>query len=543
MKQKNIILMLFLSLALFLTACNQETVIDEVPEVEEEPIENLEPVEGGTLKLSVTRFNNFNPLFDNSRGIKQLQNIIYGGLVKYNKNLELEPALAESWEISENGHAIEFKLRDDVKWHDGQPFTVEDVLFTFQVIKGNRELVQNTSVYTKSIQQISDMGMLDDNKLRVTFTRPFSNGLEVMTFPILPKHLFQQGNEDKLESSAFPIIGTGPYKLVNYDSLKNMELERNNDYWGKTPYIDAIHVNIVPDIDAQLSQFENGEIDLAEAISIDWGKYLDDDNVDVYEYVSNYYEFIGFNFRNEIANNIAIRKAIAFGIDRHKLVNNIYLGHGTVADVPIFPQSWLYNEKSLKYGYDVNQAATLLEEIGYRLLETEEDIIRRNEEGEKLKLTLITNKDNLLREKTAYFIKDELEVIGIEVEVQLLEWEELNERIKTNTYDLILGGWELSIGQDLSFAFHSSHLDDTNFIGYSNEDMDNLLVEAFRSSNREEKKENYEALQIHISNELPYFSLFFQNRALLVNDRIKGDIEPHMNNRLNGIEDWFIETK
>ncbi|SCY06340.1 peptide ABC transporter substrate-binding protein [Alkaliphilus peptidifermentans] len=539
MKHKKIFLLLVLIMTMLIAACSQEIVVEE-PNNSVEIIENLEPIKGGTLNLSVTRFNTFNPLFNNNKGIKQLQNIIFEGLISFNKELELQPALAEKWEIAEDGQSIEFTLRNGVKWHDGQPFTAEDVLFTFQVIKGNITSVKNTSVYRMSLQQISDMRIIDENRIRVTFTRPFSNGLEVMTFPILPKHLFDGNKASNLDSESFPIIGTGPYQLEEHQPMRDMKLKRNDAYWGESPYIDNIAVNIVPDREAQLSQFENGDIDFAEPISIDWGKYSDSKNVNVYEYVSNYYEFVGFNSRNKLVNDPTIRKAIAYGIDRHKLINNIYLGHGTVVDVPVFPQSWLYNEESLQYGYDANKATALLEEAGYV---HSEDKVRSNEAGEELKLILVTNNDNLLREKTAYFIKDELEAIGIEVEVKLLDWEELNEQLNTNSYDMLLGGWELSIGQDLSFAFHSAHLQDTNFIAYNNEEMDNLLVEAFRSANREEKKNNYDALQMHISNELPYFSLFFQNRAILVRDKVKGDLQPQIDNSFNGIEGWFIEAR
>ncbi|KAB3527261.1 peptide ABC transporter substrate-binding protein [Alkaliphilus serpentinus] len=534
MKKK--VLVLFLILILAITGCSTQEPVEE-PNDEEEIVENYLPAEGGTLNLTITRFNNLNPLFNNNRSLNQLHKLIYQGLLKFNDKVDLEGVLAEKWEVSQDGQSIDFTLRKDVKWHDGEAFTAEDVIFTFDAIKGNIDKISNPSVYNISIKHISDIKILQENVLRVTFTRPFSNGLEVMTFPILPKHLFEEKDLKLMLSEDFPLIGTGPYKLKDYQKMRAITLMKNQEYWGAKPYINEIQVSIVPDRAAQLSIFENEEIHVAEPTTLDWGKYVDHKDIRVFEYASNKYEFIGFNFRNPVLQDINIRRAIAYGIDRHKLISNVYMGHGTAVDVPIFPESWLYDENSIKYGYDTAKAKEALEASGYHL---REGSVRSNEDGEALKLKLITNKDNPLRERTAHFIKEELTALGIEVEVQLLDWEEFNNALNTDEYDMILGGWELSMGQDLAFAFHSSHIGDTNFIAYESEEMDLLLEDAFKATTREEKVAKYSEVQQLIINDLPYFSLFFQNRALLVKKSVYGDFDPRMDDIYNDIEDWYI---
>lgn len=535
MKQGALILILVLILTL--VACSPQLPAEEP--IDEEIVGNYLPAEGGSLSLTVTRFTNLNPLFNGNRSLNQLHNLVYQGLLKFNDEMEVQPALAEKWELSQDGQSIDFTLRSDVKWHDGQAFTPEDVIFTYQVIKGNLKEIKNPSVYNISMKHISDMKLLSENTIRVTFTRPFSNGLEVMTFPILPKHLFQGKDVELLIGEDFPLIGTGPYKLGDQQKTNQIILIKNSEFWGDKPYIDEIVINIVPDRAAQLSLFENEDIDIAEPTTIDWGKYTDHKNIRVFEYISNLYEFMGFNFRNPILQDINVRRAVAYAIDRHKLINNAYMGHGTVVDVPVFPQSWLYNQDSLQYGYDTAKAKQSLEASGYHL---REDNVRSNEEGQALKLRLITNNDNPLRERTAYFIKEELAVVGIEVEVDLLDWEDLNTRLNSDSYDIILGGWELSIAQDLAFAFHSDHIGNTNFIAYNNEEMNLLLEDAFRATNRFDKAAKYAELQQHISKELPYFSLFFQNRAMLIKKRVNGDFDPLINNIFNGAEGWFVNT-
>ncbi|SDK23772.1 peptide ABC transporter substrate-binding protein [Natronincola ferrireducens] len=540
-KRRQLVVIFLIILSIFLTACSTEEVDPIEEEETKENIENYEPADGGTLNLSVTRFNTFNPLFNNNYSLFQLHHLIYEGLVTFDPNMDIKPKLAIDWTIAQDGQSIQFTLRDGVTWHDGKPLTAEDVIFTVNLIKGNIRNAKGTSIFRTSLQQISDIREIKDGVINVTFSSPFSNALEVMTFPILPKHLFEGNNIEKLNSPNFPMVGTGPYQLDQYETMRKIKLTKNKNYWGQVPYIQDIEVTIVPDLEAQLSVFENGDIDVAQPISIDWAKYMENRNVKVYEYVSNNYEFLGLNFRNSILRDKNIRKAIAYGIDRHKLINNIYLGHGTVVDGPIYPLSLLYDEGSLQYGYNRDQAEALLQESGYEL--DRENNTRSNGNGDTLNFTLISNKNNVLREKTVFFIEDELEAIGIKIDVELLDWEELNERIARGNFDIVLGGWELAYLPDLSFAFHSRQLGGSNFIAYNNEEMDELLEEAFSAAGLTAKQQAYSQLQIHIAEELPYVSLFFKNGAIVVRDKVKGEFKPSHYNLFYGIEEWYINTK
>jgi peptide/nickel transport system substrate-binding protein len=500
---------MLLIFVLLITGCASNVGQEEQPDLQE-PEENAEPASGGTLKLSVTSFNTLNPLYNNNAALFQLHHLVYESLVTFDQKMDIQPLLAESWEISEDSQSIDFVLKKGITWHDGIPFSAEDVIFTVNLIKGNMKEIQNPSIFKTSLQQISDIREIEAGVIRVTFSRAIGNGLEVMTFPILPKHLFTN-NLTNIEE--FPMIGTGPYQLKEYESMRKIVLEKNNQYWKKKPFIDEIEVMVVPDAEAQLSLFENGELDLAQPIAIDWAKYVDDKNVNVYEYVSNHYELLGFNFKNKMMQDINLRKAIAYSIDRHELVKNIYLNHGTVTDAPINPSSWLFDEDSIQYGYDISEANKILEESGYTMNSSSQ--IRTDENNISLKFRLITNKDNIIREKTAYFIQNELSKAGIEIEVQLLEWEEFQQRVNKGNFDLILAGWELSIIPDLSFAFHSSQIGKTNFISFQDEAMDELLESIFTIGNRMEKQNQYKNLQNYIAQEVPYVSLLFKNGSIL----------------------------
>ncbi|AOY76712.1 peptide ABC transporter substrate-binding protein [Clostridium formicaceticum] len=538
--KKYLAIFLIMSLAFLMVACGAEEIEDPL-ESEEEIVENYEPADGGTLKVSVTRFNTLNPLYTNNYSLFQLQHLIYEGLVTFDQNMNIIPLLAESWRIAEDGQSIQMTLRQNVTWHDGTPFTAEDVIFTVNLIKGNIRNAAGTSVFRPSLQQVSDIREVGDSTIHISFSRSLSNSLEIMTFPILPKHLFEGNDMNKINSTEFPIIGTGRYQLKEYETMRSIKLTKNNNYWGQKPYIEEVQAVIVPDLEAQLAVFENGDIDLVKPISIDWAKYTENKRIKVYEYVAHDYEFLGLNFKHPLLRDKNIREAIAYGMDRHKLINNIYLGHGTVVDVPIYPLSAIYDEASLRYGYNANQAVELLDNSGY--FYGGDGNIRINGNGNPLIFNLITNKENILREKAAFFIEDELEKLGIKINVEILEWEEYNDRIRRGNFDMVLGGWELSYLPDVSFAFHSSQIGGSNFISYRDEVMDELIEISLRAPNPTEKQQAYSELQQHIVEELPYISLFFRNGAIAVRDKIKGDFKPNNYNLFYGIENWFINTK
>lgn len=530
-------LALIVSLMFFITGCTNESTSNNHEEIEDYN-EIHEPVEGGMLNLSVTRFNTLNPLFNQNYSVYQLHHLVYESLLTFDEEMNMEPLLATEWVISEDGQSVELTLREGVKWHDGKPLTADDIIFTIDLIKGNIDEVRSRTTFTTSLQQISDVREIEQNKIRITFTRPFSNALEVLTFPIMPKHQFTNETIEVINSNKFEMIGTGPYKVENYDSTRVIELAKHGEYWKDKPYIDKIKVVIVPDEEAQLSLFENKEVDIAQPNSIDWAKYLDDSSVNLFEYVSNHFEFIGFNFRNTMLKDNNLRRAIAYGIDRHKLVNDIYLDHGTVTDVPIMPMSWLYDGSNVQIGNDLSRAIELLEDSNYIL--SNEAEVRVDENGTPLKFRMLLNNDNILREKKAYFIREELEKLDIELDLVSLDWEEYEAEARSGNYDLILGGWELSFVPDLSFAFHSTQIGSTNFINYNDEVMDELIERAFSAPNRERKLEVYRELQDHILDELPYLVLFFKDSSVLIRNNVHGNISPTPYNVFYGIEEWFI---
>lgn len=567
MWKKNLIA-IFMATILLVTACGPSNITDPINE-DEENILDLGPTEGGQAIIPLTNFSTLNPLLTTNSHYHHFSKLIFEGLFDFGQDLSIEPKLAESYFIFNEGRTISVKLKDNISWHDGAPFTSEDVQFTIDVIKhANRESTYGNILETNlgvngpiNFNTIISTKVIDDKNIEITFDKAYLNNLEVLTFPIIAKHIFEKsGNSSPIINALirddYLPIGTGPYKFVSHDKHKLVNLSRNEGYWNGSPYITEILGRVLDDEELILTAFETGQISFASTIGVDWDKYRQNSRIKVLEYISPNYEFLGFNFNKELMlgeKGQSIRKAIAYGINRQDIIHKVYLGHGSQVDVPIYPDSYLLSSHANTFGYNKDIALEILNKAGFR--DIDEDGILEDENGLDLSLRLLTNANNPTRKLVAELIRDYLRDIGIEVvldfntqytkEYNEIEsekiWEEFNNKINRGDYDIVLLGWQSSVVGNLYPMFHSSRINGgTNFINYNDESMDQLLIDLLINNPRDSKVDLYEKLQNQIVKDLPYVSLYFINKGLLVDTKIKGELTPTFYNLYNGIENCYI---
>ncbi|AOT72730.1 ABC transporter substrate-binding protein [Geosporobacter ferrireducens] len=511
--------------------------VEDIQNIEENVNSRRKINHNNELLIPVTKFETLNPIMNTDNSIYHLNMLIYEGLLKLDGNQQPQSALATGWEVSTDANTWTFTLRNNVKWHDDSPFTAEDVKFTIDVLrlsKGGKE----SSIYGFYTDRIKEVKVLQGNKVSIVFDSGANAFPELFTFPILPKHKFKSVQEVYTAKNLTP-VGTGLYKVNEYHKSRYIKLVANSDYWGKQPNIKTIFAKIVPDKETALTSLEANEVALAKSNDFDWEKYSEDQTLKIYEHMTQEFEFLGFNFKRELMQNKNVRQAIAYGVDRQALINDIYLGHATVSDVPINPDSWLYDENEKKYGYDLTRAKNSLVENNWQIKYPNPYF--ENEAGQKLSLHLLVNSENNLRVRTAEMIKNHLKDVGIEIIIDKVSWEEYLSRLYSNNFDMVLGGWQLSIIPDLSFALYSASGTTNNFIGFSNPEMDNLLVTAAVTTDAQKKKEIYSAIQGKITEELPYFGLFFKNSSVVIRDYVGGDVSPKPFNIYYNIENWILE--
>ena len=554
-----LILMLLL---LGVTACSTDNITKEITDNNiEEDIDN-EPVEGGQIVIPLTNLNTLNPLMTENLTYYHFSKLVFESMFELDNNLNISPLLAEGYDIKNAGKTISIELKKDVKWHDGVAFNANDVAFTINTLKYAKANSSYSSFFQTSqadTNTIVDVSIIDSFNIDITFNDISSNNLELLTFPIIPQHIFMDTKDSfamALQIDNYQPIGTGPYKYVKYEKFKNISLISFDDYREGKAYITNIDGKVLEDEELILTAFETGQLSMATTIGVDWDKYKSNKRIRAVEYISNNYEFLGFNFGKEVFQGeagLAIRKAINYGIDRQAIIRKVYLGHASQTDVPIHPDSWLLSDEANTYGYSIEKAKDILKEAGWS--DEDEDGILADENGEKLSLRLLTNAYNQLRLNTTEMIAEDLKKIGFEIikdyepkfvdspgeELINAEWDNINNNLNSGNFDMVVSGWEMSFIPELSFMFHSlENINTNNFIRYKNEIMDELLLNTYTSTKRDDKKESYIKLQDFIVEDLPYVSLFYKNKALLVDSKIKGPLNPMFLNPYNGLKDCFI---
>ena len=556
--------LILLLLMLSITACSTDNIIKEITDNNTNIEEDIEyqPVDGGQIVIPLTNLNTLNPLMTENITYYYFSKLIFESMFELDNDLNISSQLAKDYNITNEGKTISIELKRDIKWHDGVDFNANDVAFTINTLKYGKENSSYSNFFQGSqgsINEITEVSIIDNYNIDITFNEVSSNNLELITFPIIPQHIFMDTKDSfakALDIDNYLPVGTGPYKYVKYEKFKNISLVAFEDYREGKAHITNIEGKVLEDEKLILTAFETGQLSIAITTGVDWDKYKSNKRIRTVEYVSNDYEFLGFNFDKEIfqgESGLAIRKAISYGIDRQAIIRKIYLGHASQIDVPIHPDSWLVSDDANIYGYSLDKAKDILRMAGWS--DENEDGILEDENGDKLSLRLLTNSHNQLRLNTTEMIAEDLRKIGFDIikdyqpkfvdspsQDQIMEqWDNINTNLAEGNFDLIVLGWEMSFMPDLSFMFLSSeNQDGSNFIRYKNETMDELLLNAYKSRNREMKRESYIKLQELIVEDIPYLSLFYKNRALLVDSKIKGDLNPMFLNPYNGLKDCFI---
>jgi peptide/nickel transport system substrate-binding protein len=480
------------------------------------------PAYGDTIiEASIGDASYLNPILASDSASGDINGYVYNGLVKYDKNLKLVGDLAESWDISEEGLVITFHLRKNVKWHDGEPFTSDDVNFTYEKLVDTN----TRTPYASDYLMIDRFEIIDPHTVKIRYKKPFSPALESWGMGIVPKHIFEKGDFNNHHANRHP-IGTGPYKFVDWKTDERIVLEANGDYFEGRPYIDRIIYRIMPDEAVQFLELRKGTIDTMgltpdqfqkEAVS---EEFLDSFNK--FRYPSFGYTYLGYNLKNPLFENKSVRQAITYAINRQEIIDGVLLGLGQVSTGPFPPTSWAYNKNVPVYEYNPEKAKELLCKCGWRDRDGN-GILEKD--GKPFSFTLMTNQGNKMRELCATIIQSNLRAVGIQVNIRILEWAAfIHQYIDKKNFDAVLLGWSLSRDPDQYAIWHSSQIKEGqyNFISYNNPEVDRLLVEGRRTFDMQKRKEIYHKIHAILAEEQPYTFLYVADALPIVHNRFHG---------------------
>ncbi len=453
----------------------------------------------------------------------RINGFIYDSLVdRDNKTLELIPRLASSWEISDDKLVFTFHLRKDVKWHDGLPFTAEDVLYTYERIQDPKVDAPHLRVYYKDIKKVEK---LDEYTVRFTYARPYFKALEFCGgIPIVAKHVYDDGKDFNTNPAGRHPIGTGPYKFVKWDTGKKIVIERNEQYWDPTriPEIKGIFFKIISDDSVALQELKKGEIDMASLRPIQWVKQIDSprfqQNFVRHQYYTPGYRFIGWNLRRPFFQNKKVRQALTMLINRQAIVNKLEFGLGKVISGPFFFQAYEYNQKIVPLPYDPEVAKKLLEEAGW--VDSDGDGIRDKEiehkvEGEikkerlPFRFTFLIPSGIRFYERLASIMKEDFNKAGVDIDIRTMEWAAFIGRVNKRDFDATSLGWSFGFDEDPYQVWHSSQAKEgSNFVGFENEEADKIMEEGRVTFDQDKRAELYHRFHEIIADEQPYTFLY-----------------------------------
>lgn len=516
-----------------LAACDQQQVV--VPAKGDA----AKPAYGDTfIEASIAEPNNLLPVLSSDSASSDINRLVYSGLIRYDKNLQLEGELAESWDISEDNLSFTFHLRKDVTWHDGTPFTSADVLFTYQMYI-NPDVPTS---YAEDFLQVAAAEAVDPYTFRVSYEKPYAPALESWGTSIHPKHLLDGKDVTKSPLSRSP-VGTGPYKFVKWDAGEKVELVANPDYFEGKPYIHRVVYRVIPDSSTQFLELQSGGLDLMGLTPIQYQTQTDTlaftRNFNKYRYLSFSYTYLGYNLTKPLFQDIRVRRAISFAIDKQELIDGVLLGLGHIATGPYKPDTWVYNANVKRYDYNPELSRSLLAEAGWT--DSDGDGVL-DKAGERLAFTIVTNQGNDLRSKTAEIIQRRLKEVGIAIEIRIVEWATfLKEFIFPGNFDATILGWSGGPEPDQYNIWHSSKTAprELNFTKYKNAEVDALLEKGRRVFDQQERKQVYDRFQEILAEEQPYTFLYVGEALPAVARRFRG-IEPSPAGISHNFIKWYV---
>lgn len=531
MKKK--ILLLLLSLCMGLCGCGQgeEQTEEDFTAVGGENM--LEEEEALTLSMRIPE--TLNPLLNREETVDRILKLMYLPLMEFDESGKACPAVAESWEISADGKSMTVKLNHNIQWQNGERVNADDVVYSLNTIKNAPE----DSVYKKVLNYVSGCTKTGEYSVVFTFHDTFSSNIAALRFPIISASYYGGENDPKAAINLTP-MGNGPYSLLSYQQAAEMMLEASHSYHGETPKISRIRVKVTAGEETDINAFEQGMTDVLVTDAMEAGRYVDEGISGMYQYTSNQYDFIAFNFNKELFKDKSLRQAVAYALPKESLMDSVYLNYGVMTNTPINPKSWLYEENVALYGYNPSMASTFLKNSGW----TDADKNGRLEKNingidQTLKATILVNKENTGRVQIASKLKEELTAIGFEITIDQQPFDAYQEKFTNGQYDIVVGGWKCSEVTDLTPFFGTGG--SLNYIGYSNAEVDQLLEAARTAVGEGPTLLAYSSLQKKLAEELPYISIAYRNQAVFASKNVGGEISPVESNVFRGIEAWTYE--
>jgi peptide/nickel transport system substrate-binding protein len=508
------------------------------------------PIAGGEYKEGIVG----QPLYINpvlaagNDADADLSALIFSSLFKYDSEGKIVPDLAESYEISDDKLTYTVHLKKDIKWHDGEPFTADDVIFTIQAI-------QDPAFKSPLRQNWQGVGIeaVDDNTIRFLLQNPYAFFINNLSIGILPSHIWGDvapGSFPLAEYNLRP-VGTGPYKFVNFEkdeegNLLSYDLEKNENYYGQKPYITDLSFLFYYDEDSMIEAYNNKQIFGMSYISpskladITSKKSNNVNSINIPRYFAVFFN----QQKSKVLADREVRKALSMAIDRQTIINEVLAGEGKEIYSPIPPGTFGFTDDVKKFPFDLEKANKTLDDAGWK--KGDDGFRAKGDQPLEFSLTT-TDWPDLVQ--TAELLKKEWEAIGAKMEYEALPVAEIQQNfIRPREYEALLYGQMLGIDPDPFAFWHSSQTRDPgmNLALYSNADVDKALEKNRQETDMNARLDNYKKFQQDVADDAPVAFLYSPNYLYVTNKMVQGINIISMttpDKRFSNISEWYMKTK
>jgi peptide/nickel transport system substrate-binding protein len=536
------------------------------------------PKSGGVYVEGLVGFpRHVNPLFSAANDVdRDITSLLFSSLFRHGLNGELSDDLGHVAQEGGDGLSYDISVRQGAKWHNGEPVTADDVVFTFNAIK-NRDFESplRTSFSGVSIEK------KDDNTVRFILSEPYAAFINLLTFGILPASLWQDLDPKNSKFADIP-VGSGPFvfksliKDKRSGAVRAYTITRNDDYYGVKPYLDEIVFSFFPSHEEAVQALNENKIDGLSYLPKALKENIVAPNVFNFHALDMPQEVAVFfnSTRNGALADKRVRQALAYALPKQDMIDSALGKEYRVIDGPISETSFAFNPEIKKYGFDKTAADKLFLEAGWNITEisseafgeAEKEISSENEEArKKAEITtaigagkwlkkgndylriVISTIDKPENAKVAEFIKASWEKVGVKTEIEFQAVSDLQSKIiKERSFEALLYGITLGSDPDPYPYWHSSQISKGfNLAGFKDEAIDQLLEETRATSSAESRKEKYKTFQNMIAEEVPALFLYSPKYVYVQNNKIKGYGVKSIQSSQDRFADaagWYVKT-
>jgi len=518
----------------------------------QEAVSTPNPISGGRYtEALVGNFLRLNPMLDHfNQADRDIDKLIFSSLIRFDSNGLPVGDLAESWSVSSDAAVFIFNLRLDAVWHDGQPVTAQDVIYTVSLLQSGSNLIPED--LREFWPQIT-VNPISDSSIEFALPVAFAPFLDYMNFQVLPAHLLGNLSLDELVDHPFNLnpIGSGPYRFDSLETdkglIKGVNLISYEYYFDGRPFIDEIRFRYYPDEKAALDAYLAGEVDgLSKIKHEDLKTVLNQTGLNLYSSKQPKLSIVFLNQKNETAamlQNADFRKVLMAGINRQAIVDEVLFGQAVMAQGPIMPDNWAFFDGQETYRFDPDKARQILFGMGFNQTEGGGLFF----EGAPVQLNLLVQ-DDLQHLAMAQMLEANWENLGLQIDVTSKPYDQVVADLSSRNYQMALIDIDLSDTPDpdpYQFWAESQIANGQNYSQWSNATASSYLEQGRQTANIELRKRLYRNFQILFEEDLPSLPLFYPVYNYAVKDSIQGlTLGPiyDQSERFNNVPTWYILT-